>query len=402
MIAKISIGKSLYGALAYNQKKVDQEKGKVLFTNKIIEKADGNFNIHECIECFNNHIPEGIRTKNNVIHISLNPHPDDKLTDEQLSKIAQEYMNKLGYGEQPFMVFKHEDINRHHVHIVSIRTNETGKKINDKFEHIRSQKITRELEQKYGLHPAAEKKQESERPELHRVNYKTGDIKHQIANTVKALCHEYKFQSFTEYRALLSLYNICVEEIKGESNGKPYNGLIYSATNSKGKKKGNPIKSSSIGQSVGYNAIKKRIVKSTSLIAKENLKGHLRDVISDILNNTRTRKQFEKELKKRGIDVLFRQNKTGRIYGVTFIDHENRTVLNGSRLGKELSANTFEEHFNNSISGDNRTSCPGLSPLGVDLGNGSFNSHPTRGQESFGNDIYSVDMRKRKRKKRKL
>ena len=44
MIAKISIGKSLYGALAYNQKKVDQEKGKVLFTNKIIEKADGNFN----------------------------------------------------------------------------------------------------------------------------------------------------------------------------------------------------------------------------------------------------------------------------------------------------------------------------------------------------------------------
>lgn len=70
MIAKISIGKSLYGALAYNQKKVDQEKGKVLFTNKIIEKADENFNIHECIECFNNHIPEGIRTKNNVIHIS--------------------------------------------------------------------------------------------------------------------------------------------------------------------------------------------------------------------------------------------------------------------------------------------------------------------------------------------
>ena len=50
-------------------------------------------------------------------------------------------------------------------------------------------------------------------------------------------------------------------------------------------------------------------------------------------------------LKKQGIDVVFRQNDSGRIYGVTFIDHDNRVVLNGSRLGKEYSANVFNERF---------------------------------------------------------
>ena len=43
--------------------------------------------------------------------------------------------------------------------------------------------------------------------------------------------------------------------------------------------------------------------------------------------------------------MVFRQNDSGRIYGVTFIDHDSRVVLNGSRLGKEYSANVFNERF---------------------------------------------------------
>ncbi|CDE77106.1 uncharacterized protein BN644_02343 [Bacteroides thetaiotaomicron CAG:40] len=172
----------------------------------------------------------------------------DVLSDSQLADIAKEYMDKLGYGNQPYMVYKHEDIARHHIHIVSIRVDDTGKKINDKFEHIRSKQITRELEQKYGLHPA-EKKQATDRPELKKVDYRAGDVKHQLSNTVKAIAGCYRFQSFTEYKALLSIYNVQAEEVKGEVNGKPYNGIVYSATNDKGEKQGNPFKSSSLGRS---------------------------------------------------------------------------------------------------------------------------------------------------------
>ena len=116
-------------------------------------------------------------------------------------------MRKLGYGDQPYLVYKHTDIDRHHIHIVGLRVDESGRPLNDRFEHRRSNQITRELERKYGLHPA-ERKERAERPELKKVDYTAGDVKHQIGNTVKAACYGYRFQSFGEYKALLATYNI--------------------------------------------------------------------------------------------------------------------------------------------------------------------------------------------------
>ena len=349
MVAKISVGSSLFGALAYNQNKVDEEQGKVLLSNRMFESEDGNFSIRRCVECFDMHLPADLKTEKPIIHISLNPHPDDVLSDRQLSDIAKEYMDKLGYGNQPYMVYKHEDIVRHHIHIAVSYTHDTGKKINDKFEHIRSKEITRELEKKYGLHPA-EKKQATERPELKKVDYQAGDIKHQLSNTVKALTSSYRFQSFTEYKALLSIYNVQAEEVKGEVNGKPYNGIVYSATNDKGEKQGNPFKSSSLGKSVGYEAIQRYIRKSEKDIQDKNLKERTRRTVGAVMQSACNREQLVTDLKAKGIDVLFRQNDTGRIYGVTFIDHESHTVLNGSRLGKEFSANVFNDLFTGSRS----------------------------------------------------
>ena len=235
-------------------------------------------------------------------------------------------------------------IARHHIHIVSIRVDDTGKKINDKFEHIRSKQITRELEQKYGLHPA-EKKQAADRPELKKVDYAAGDVKHQIGNTVKAACYGYRFQSFGEYKALLAAYNVCAEEVKGEINGKPYQGIVYSAMNDKGEKVGNPVKASRIGKSVGYEAVQRRMEKSGEAIKNGKLKERTRKIVATAMQTARSRKELERQLKKQGIDVVFRQNDNGRIYGVTFIDHDSRVVLNGSRLGKEYSANVFNERF---------------------------------------------------------
>lgn len=334
----------MFGALAYNQNKVDEEQGKVLFAHRMLQSEDGNFSIGECMRSFEVQMPSHIHTAKPILHISLNPHPDDRLSDEQLATIAQEYMEKLGYGNQPYMVYKHEDIDRHHIHIVGLRVDENGKPLSDRFEHRRSKQITRELEQKYGLHPA-ERQQRGERPELKKVDYIAGDVKHQIGNAVKAACYGYHFQSFGEYKALLATYHICAEEVKGEANGKPYQGITYSATNDKGEKQGNPIKSSRIGKSVGYEAIERRMQKSGEVIKAKHLKETTRRKVAAVMQTARSRSELEREMKAKGVDVLFRQNDAGRIYGVTFIDHDTRTVMNGSRLGKEFSANVFNDAF---------------------------------------------------------
>ena len=170
-------------------------------------------------------------------------------------------------------------------------------------------------------------------------------MKHQIGNTVKAACYGYRFQSFGEYKALLATYNICAEEVKGEVNGKPYQGIVYSATNDNGEKVGSPVKASRIGKSVGYEAVQRRMEKSGDAIKNGKLKERTRKIVADAVRNTHSRTELEQQLKKQGIDVGFRQNDNGRIYGVTFIDHDSRVVLNGSRLGKEYSANVFNERF---------------------------------------------------------
>lgn len=108
MVAKISIGNSLHGALAYNGEKINKDEGKLLATNKIFDEGTGKVDVSRAVEDFKSRMPARVRTRNTVIHISLNPHPDDRLTDVELENLAREYMEKLGYGDQPYMIYKHE------------------------------------------------------------------------------------------------------------------------------------------------------------------------------------------------------------------------------------------------------------------------------------------------------
>lgn len=155
MIAKISSTENLGGALGYNFKKVQHDEAAVLCVNELRKGFDGTFQMDKVLADMQKAIPEQCRTKKTVFHCSLNPHPDEKLSDERLTQIAKEYMEELGYGKQPYIVFKHNDIAREHIHIVSLRVNGEGKKINDKFEKRRSKKITDTLERKFGLIPSS-------------------------------------------------------------------------------------------------------------------------------------------------------------------------------------------------------------------------------------------------------
>ena len=340
----MSSSNTLYGALSYNQIKVDDDHAKVLLTNRMIEPKDGVYDIHVCMRSFEPYLLANNKTEKPVLHVSINPDPKDVLTDEQLSEIAQKYMDEMGYGDQPFIVYKHEDIERQHIHVVSLRIDETGKKINDKFEHRRSMDACRELEQQYGLHPA-DKKLRQEGAPLKAVNYGDGDVKRQIANVIRPASQSYHFQSLKEYKALLAFYHINMEEVRGEAKGKPYRGLVYSAMNDKREKVGHPFKSSLFGKTVGVDALEKRIEKSTEIIKDKGLKERSKKVIASAMKSYPDRAGFEKELAKNGIGILFRENEQGRIYGATFIDHEQKAVFNGSRLGKEFSANVFNDLF---------------------------------------------------------
>jgi len=345
MVANITTGKDIGGALYYNQNKVDSGQAAVLSTHQLPEPAGGFFNVKQTAEFLRDWMPEKYRCEKPVIHISLNPDIKDKLTDDQLSDIAGQYMERMGWGGQPYIVFKHSDIEREHIHIVSVQVDSDGKKINDSRRNERSVAVTEQLEKEYGLHPAKGQKR-SEFWQLKAVDHTKGEVKKQIAAVIKPALSMYRFQTWGELRSLLSLYNIGIEEVKGERDGQPYRGLLYTAMNDKkDKAEVTPLKSSLFGQAYGYDALEKHMERSGEKITKEGGRDHTRHRVAEAILDAPTENDLRERLKAYHIDLHLRRNDTGRIVGVTFIDHENRCVLNGSRLGKEYSANSLNERY---------------------------------------------------------
>ena len=256
MVAKISVGSSVYGALAYNAEKINKEKGRVLDTNKIYNDGSGNIDIRRAFEDFKLWMPQSCKAEKTMMHISLNPHPDDKLSEAQYTQLAHEYMEKMGFGDMPYLIVKHEDIDRHHIHIVALRVRQDGTAISTKNNYYRSKGITRELERNYGLHTAEHQKLTPDMP-ITKVD-PNGDIKRQVANTVKMVGMRYKFQTMGEYNAILGLYNIKCEQTDGRVNGREYHGLVYFATDDNGNVIASPLKASRLGKFASRTAIDSR------------------------------------------------------------------------------------------------------------------------------------------------
>ena len=345
MIAKISATENLGGALGYNFKKVEKEEASILLAQGLYQNKEGTYTMAEVFADMQAVIPEKCRTKKMVFHCSLNPHPDEKLSDEILTQIAKEYMETLGYGKQPYIVFKHNDIAREHIHIVSLRVDNRGQKINDRFEKRRSKQITDALERKYSLIPSS-KVTDREMKEVSKIDTTQGNIKEQVASALRMVLKHYRFCSLGELNAILSAYNLIVEEIKTEFRGKKYDGLVYVPTDDKRGKVSTPINASDIGRGVGYTAVQNRMQKS-----KQAIKPLIPTIRNKVLQTMRTSPNTEKELRQRleeqGLRVVIRKNDNGRIYGITFIDDEQGVAFNGSRLGKGYAANVFNGYFSN-------------------------------------------------------
>ena len=345
MIAKISATENLGGALGYNFKKVEKGEASILLAAELYQDREGRYTMEDVLADMEALIPKKCRTKKTVFHCSLNPHPDEKLSDETLTQIAKEYMEALGYGKQPYIVFKHNDIAREHIHIVSLRVDDEGRKINDRFEKRRSKQITDALERKFGLIPSSKVsgKVETETP---KVDIDRGNIKEQVASVIRMVLKHYKFCSLGELNAILNKYNLAVEEVKTEFRGKKYDGLVYVPTDDKNNKVSTPIHASDIGRGVGYTAVQNWMQKS-----KQAIKPLIPAIRNKVLQTMRTSPQTEEELRQRleeqGLRVIIRKNDNGRIYGITFIDDKEGIALNGSRLGKGYAANVFNAYLSN-------------------------------------------------------
>jgi hypothetical protein len=289
------------------------------------------------------------RATTKTIHISLNFDPSEKLSNDKLIEVANVYMEKIGFGQQPFLVYKHEDAGHPHIHIVSATIKEDGSRINThNIGRNQSEKARKEIEHQYGL-IKAERQQQLMKPGIKPVDaqkavYGKSETKRSISNVVGAVFSQYKFTSLPEFNAALKQFNVIAD--RGKEEGRIYKnrGVVYRILDADGNKVGVPIKASSIGCKPILDNLEKKF--TTNEPVRESLKQRTKNAIDDCLQTSQgSMKNLVAALQQKQIYTVLRQNAEGRLYGITFVDNQNKVVFNGSDLGKGYSAAALQSRL---------------------------------------------------------
>jgi hypothetical protein len=340
MVARIRTGRSIKGAINYNERKVSEGKAELIAAINY-PKSTHRLNFHEKLYRLQNLANLNTRTATNCLHLSLNFDPKENLSNEKLIKIAETYMLGINFKDQPYLVYHHHDAAHQHIHIVSTNIQKDGSRISfHNLGRTESEKTRKEIEIKFGL-IKADRKQENKLQQLTPVKlekalYGKVETKRAITNVVNQVISQYKFSSLHQFNAILQQYHMIAD--RGEQGSRMYEkgGLLYSTLDKQDNKIGVPIKASSIYGKPTLGMLESKF--ETNKKMKIAFQSQLKETIRSACMLSKSKKEFTSKLKERSVDVVFRTNDQNFIYGITYIDHNTKTVFNGSELGKEFSA----------------------------------------------------------------
>ena len=346
MVTVIKVANSVHRIFNYNENKVKEgvaacirAENYPLDTEEMSLKMKLNFLLKR-LELNEN-------VKRNSLHISLNFDPSEtNLSSEKLIEIAKVYMQKLGFGDQPYLVYQHHDAGHPHLHVVTTNIKADGSRIDLHHLGIRKSEPARKaIEKEFGLVVAeAQKKQKNQlKPvSVAKALYGKSQTKMAIQNVLEAVLSQYRYTSLPELNALLKQYNVMAE--RGSENSRVYqhNGLLYRILDADGNPIGVPIKASLFYNKPTLKSLEEEFMENEA--KRMPYKARIKNAIDMFLSGKKvTLQDLIKALEKQGIHVALRQNDKGFIYGITYVDHQTKCVFNGSVLGKQYSAKAIQE-----------------------------------------------------------
>ncbi|MCD0472529.1 relaxase/mobilization nuclease domain-containing protein [Flavobacterium sp. JAS] len=348
MVAVINTGRSVRSILQYNENKVSLGIAQCI--------GEGNYPIDVDLMTVDfklklllKQLELNQNVTRNSVHISLNFDPVETfLSKEKLMEIASVYMTKIGFGLQPYLVYQHHDAGHPHIHIVSIKVQADGKRIDmQNIGRNESETARKEIEKAFGL-VQADGRNKTQKTELKAVNtskvqYGRAETKKAITGILNAVVPAYKFTTIGELNAILNLYNVSAERGKEDSKMFLNRGLVYRIIDKDKKPIGLPIKASSFYSKPTLQNLEKKFAVNKTARALD-LKRIRNEINLAFLNSKRTSfSQLETILQKKGITMVCRKNEQGLLFGITYVDHLTKCACNGSVLGKEYAAKAIQE-----------------------------------------------------------
>ena len=329
MVVKImSSSPTMKSALEYNEKKVSNGEAEVIHTANLDPDLSG------FLETIKRYERRNFSSKELSFHMSVNPSKTDGLSEEKVKELVVDIMEGLGFANQPYAIYQHDDIERRHYHVVSIRTDSNGRKIPSRQENRRCLLLQETLSMKYGFIVGCTTDEQLDRVQSHQAKFSPGkaDTAVQIDSIVRYCC-TYRFTSYTQFRFLLNTYGVSVTEVSSLPQRFVFRGL-----DEKGKACTVPIsrKDLSFDPAKMFQARSKECSRTKGFHGT----GELSELCSQCLKESTSQKHFRAMLAAENVDVKIMRNNDGLISRVIFIDHETKNVHNHSEL-KDLSIADF-------------------------------------------------------------
>ncbi|MBD3748610.1 MAG: relaxase/mobilization nuclease domain-containing protein [Sphingobacteriales bacterium] len=347
MVAVIKPGHSMHRIFNYNENKVKEGVAECIGAENFPLNADEmSLKIKLGYLLKRTELRENV--KRNSVHISLNFDPSEThLSKEKLMGIANVYMQKLGFGEQPYLVYQHHDAGHPHIHIVTTNIQPNGNRIDLHHLGIRkSEPARKEIEKMFGLVVAdahARKQAFRLKPiDAKKVQYGRTETKRAITNVLDSVLFKYHYTSLPELNAVLKQYNVLADRGSEHSRIFQGGGLVYRILDEDGKPVGVPIKASDFYNKPTLKFLEEKFTLNDA--KRQPFKSRVKNEIDRLfVGKTPTLDELVAQLQKKGIHVALRRSDTGLIYGITYVDHQTKCIFNGSTLGRQYSAKAIQE-----------------------------------------------------------
>lgn len=338
MIAKITKGNNIDKLIRYHENKIREGVAEFLGSHNMSSENPAIF------KSVLNELVKESNVEDFTFQASINLPPGETISNDKFKIIAHQYMSKMGFGNQPYFIYKHNDQEHSHIHIITVRVDDNGKSIGSFYDFLESQKITRDLEIKHNLKEVSSIKNKEDRVGEEAIaqalDRGRNGMKAYISDVTNQIKNKAIYTSIDELKEILSLKGV---SLKVTNNNK---GVVFGLTDDPNK---HIIQRSEIYHSMSDDFLNKKITKNKArvTVVLNNSKDRLKKSVQNVLERHYCirHEDFEKELQRVGMNIKWNKHNDGSVYGYKLYDNKSGLLLKGSQLDRNLSYEKIKHHF---------------------------------------------------------
>lgn len=278
-------------------------------------------------------------------HASVNPSETDQCSEDDVLDFIVALMNRLGLGSQPYLVYRHCDTGRIHYHVVSVRIDGNGRKINNAYEHRKASEFMASVAEVY--HFTIPKRGEGVRNKdvetedvgrQKRFNHRKADILEQMKE-VASYALTYDFDGVAQFEFVMSSLGVRAEEVMGTSDPQ----FVLQGLDDKGRLCTKIIPESALECHLYEKVMTASIANKQSHHIRKREKERLKGLVKAAYDYSKSEAHFENILRNKGVTVHLSRTVEGEIFGITLVDSRTRCVFKASEMSDVISVSKFKE-----------------------------------------------------------